>query len=110
MGTKHTAGPWNSEQPYREPGIYVAAPDTSIVARVYEQGGQGLANASLIAAAPDLLKACGPVVEWGQAHNPPDDPVVVIELTRQEFDAVLSAVFNANGDKEVCRAEVDETY
>lgn len=53
-----TSGPWNWERPFEEPGIYVAAPDTSLLARVYEQGGFGVANARLMAASPDLLKAC----------------------------------------------------
>jgi len=64
---KHTPGYWNVEHPYGEPGVYVAGPNTGLIAKLYEPD-RGMfnidrpvsieANARLIAAAPDLLKAC----------------------------------------------------
>jgi hypothetical protein len=52
MKSTHTPGPWNTEKPYGEPGLYIAAPDTSLVAKVWDENE---ANARLIAAAPALL-------------------------------------------------------
>lgn len=53
-----TPGPWNVERPYGETGLYIVAPNTGIIAKVWEpDSGYGYAsdNARLIAAAPDLL-------------------------------------------------------
>lgn len=52
-----TSGPWNVERPYGEPGLYVAGPDTSLVAKLYEPSSFADANARLIAAAPSLYEA-----------------------------------------------------
>lgn len=70
---KHTPGPWHVERPYGEPGIYVGASDTSLVARVRENRADRLAcnaefNARLIAAAPDLRLACHDT-ELDSAHD-----------------------------------------
>ena len=52
-----TSGPWNVERPYGEPGLYIAGPDTSLVAKLYEPSSFAEANARLIAAAPSLYEA-----------------------------------------------------
>lgn len=43
----------------------------------------------------DLLAALQPVHGWADMYNPPDDPVVVIELTRAEYDALVAAIARA---------------
>lgn len=68
----HTPGPWKTVTEFVEAGIWVAAPDTSVVARVYEQGGLGLSNACLIAAAPDLLAALQAAESWVIGCTIPD--------------------------------------
>jgi hypothetical protein len=52
--SKHTPGPWEVN---RGDGLFVAREDTEsdldAIAKIYYQGGEELANARLIAAAPD---------------------------------------------------------
>ena len=63
MKTQHTPGPWHVEQPFGEPGTYVAVTfpgfSPGLVCRLIDQARtpEGIANARLIAAAPDLLAA-----------------------------------------------------
>lgn len=77
--TSHTPGPWYVEQPYGEPGIYVAATiNTGLIAKLFPQDGHlfnrdtkvsEAANARLIAAAPELLEAlklAKPCVEYAE--------------------------------------------
>ena len=59
----HTPGPWNVEHPFGEPGVYVVAKSTALIAKVYPADGEWVvdqrtstkANARLIAAAPRML-------------------------------------------------------
>jgi hypothetical protein len=62
----HTPGPWNVEHPYGEPGVYVAGPNTGLIAKLCAPDSHLFnadkpvsidANARLIAAAPELLAA-----------------------------------------------------
>ena len=32
----HTATPWNVERPFQEPGVYIAGPNTSLIAKLYQ--------------------------------------------------------------------------
>jgi hypothetical protein len=68
----HTPGPWNIEYPFSEPGVYVAGPNTGLIAKLYEPDAcmfnkdskvSREANARLIAAAPELLEALKTVAE-----------------------------------------------
>ncbi len=43
---------WHIEHPFGEPGTYISANSTALVAKVYNE-----ADAALIAASPDLLAA-----------------------------------------------------
>lgn len=56
QSTTRTEGFWNVERPYGEPGVYIAGPDTSLVAKVWDNENT-MGNAKLIAAAPELLDA-----------------------------------------------------
>ena len=85
--TKHTPGPWNQHPRVKEdpPKIYgdgciVAIVDTS--APDYEERE---ANASLIAAAPDLLAACADMLAAQDKLSEPgyvDDPDTLAHLYR----------------------------
>lgn len=63
MESKHTPGPWHVEEPFGEPGTYIAVTfpgfSPGLVCRMIDQARtpEGKANARLIAAAPDLLAA-----------------------------------------------------
>lgn len=54
--SSHTPGPWRAEKGCRRGLAYVMSGDVAIC-RCYE-GDDLMANAGLIAAAPDLLAAC----------------------------------------------------
>ena len=62
---KHSPGPWNTERPYGEPGLYVADAETGLVARMATSNPNADADARLIAAAPALLDA----LDVLHAHN-----------------------------------------
>ena len=72
-----TPGPWNTERPYGEPGLYIAGPDTSLVAKLYEPSSFAEANARLIAAAPSLYAALvdclGDLGHYASTHGPGPD-------------------------------------
>ncbi len=72
--TKHTPGPWkvvkpNNPGPQQENDRLIATKDKKHVAEIFQyqnhknQNGPSLANARLIAAAPELLEACKAFVE-----------------------------------------------
>ena len=61
----HTPGPWHTEHPYGEEGVYISAKSTALVAKLYPVdthvwvADKKLSidkNAQLIAAAPELLE------------------------------------------------------
>jgi len=52
---KHTPGPWKFDDNY---GCIVAPDDTTVIASLEPDADSPVANALLIAAAPDLLEAC----------------------------------------------------
>lgn len=80
MKTKeHSSTPWNVGRPYGEPGIYIAASNTDLVAKIYEHTGEANANAEIIARAvnchADLVEALTliladlPIVECQSFHH-----------------------------------------
>jgi hypothetical protein len=71
MTTTHTPGPWTAAEQFdgdESLGIAVSARRQEIV-RIYDIGGEGFANARLIAAAPDLLAALRGVVLCADARG-----------------------------------------
>lgn len=83
--SEHTPGPWFAERPYKEPGLYVtAAPNTALIARVWNDNE---ANARLIAAAPELLKALERLVLGYDCNDYCDD-----ESHLEEFDDARAAI------------------
>jgi hypothetical protein len=61
MKTQHTPGPWHrdaTEQTFHTKGLNLRAPDGSSIAALFgSKSDECIANANLIAAAPDLLEA-----------------------------------------------------
>lgn len=62
MSAAHTPGPWQAQPvqlaDFRTPtgnDLMIVSPDATCAAIVWEYGAEGIANAHLIAAAPDLL-------------------------------------------------------
>lgn len=72
MKTQHTPAPWSVTKGSPQAGI-IAAPNRSLgIAEVFGGGETDIANAQLIAAAPDLLAALENLVTAVNlfAHNP----------------------------------------
>ena len=44
-----------------------------------------------------LVAACEPIIDWAERFNPPEDPTLVIELTRQEYDSLRAALAAEKG-------------
>lgn len=81
--------PWNVEHPFGEPGVYIAAPDTSLVAKIYGNGPYADANADLVVRAvnshADLLSALESVAKFYQ------DNFDAMPVAFQTFDHIVSA-------------------
>jgi len=58
VSTKHTPGPWFVRGPYIVAGIWDIELVTHVEPQNRDLASEWKANANLIAAAPDLLKAC----------------------------------------------------
>ena len=71
----HTPGPWKLEHDWREqPGaIIILSADNQIVADAWAPRIERVANARLIAAAPELLEALKSAVARLDWHEGPDD-------------------------------------
>ena len=92
---KHTSGPWTVC------GLNIGSENNKVVASCYkdsldsvvvrpETDGECLANARLIAAAPDLLAACQGIISL-------QDDDHVYEYWKNEFDALEAAIAKAQG-------------
>jgi hypothetical protein len=90
-----TPGPWNVEKPYGEPGVYVSGPDTVLIAKVWNDSE---ANASLIAAAPDLLVALERVATW-QHETINSGTMTMGELFNITYGMINAAISRAKGGK-----------
>lgn len=55
---KHTPGPWKAAQPKHDPQAWDVCTESGGVLAKLTWGGEGGANAKLMAAAPELLAAC----------------------------------------------------
>ncbi len=86
----HTPGPWE-RIPSWPPRIM--APDGVAITDVFtgRQNHENEANASLIAAAPDLLAACEAAMKLWDRHE-------TIAPTQGEADLVRAAIAKAKGD------------
>ena len=101
---KHTPGPWKPvkrEQDLSEPGKYspeyyaiMEAVEGSLVAEVHHAGiewEEFKANARIVAAAPDLLKALKMAIHALQVHG-------IDETMAGEFEILTNAVAKVEGE------------
>ena len=68
--------------------------------RIWFTGGDACANALLISAAPELLKAAKAFVPAGVSlsnHNVPDDTVIPLDATIGELRKIAAAIAKAEG-------------
>lgn len=93
----HTPGPWRINPEYKE--IVLAGTDTQIAVAGARPGfnplvvmGEQLANAALIAAAPDLLAACQRARDAINFHKD-----MSAADRKQAFDQLESAIARAEG-------------
>lgn len=98
MKTKHTPGPWKrgSEIEGDEYACVVLGGEyNGIIARakvdVYTTDEEAEANAKLIAAAPDLLKALQGVALWGKRR----DGKFIFTTSQEQFDEFQAAINKA---------------
>lgn len=98
--TQHTPGPWNVEHPYGEPGVYVASPNTGLVAKLYAPDAPANieANAHLIAAAPELLSALREVMRFADGKQHTKDAQTG-ESVGVVWAKARAAIFKAEGAK-----------
>jgi hypothetical protein len=95
MKMNHTPGPWNVERPYGENGLYVVAPNTGIIAKMWEPDsgyGSKAANAQLMASAPKLLEALQAVVRESGLSADDLDPEI---STHRPLIAAYAAIAKA---------------
>lgn len=103
---KHSKGPWTLIPQYENNGFaLLVGPKANAhdLIRIGERGGDvhtraiDAANASLIAAAPDLLYACQQVAEAIQSHM--SDAEWTFESAADNRDILLAAITRAIGGK-----------
>jgi len=90
--SKHTTGPWKLSR-YSNSDIFVDSPKTGrIIYEASEFDGEGVANAALISAAPDLLAAAQVVVKCLRIAN-------LTEVERRWAETLEAAIAKAMGEK-----------
>lgn len=98
--SKHTEGPWEHGTHFAGGTDILAGPIGSrvVVARVIDNSllpfPEYVANARLIAAAPDLLAALSDLLDWGRENTSPRDENSPHTL----LVAALSAIAKAKGE------------
>jgi hypothetical protein len=102
--TAHTPGPWDwdcgivpPDGPERYSDIYTEGGDL-IIARFNDLIPEGLANARLIAAAPELLGVAKRLFPKGIAtnnRNIPDSQIIPVDVTMGELRMLAAAIAKA---------------
>lgn len=88
MSAKHTPGPWSVDA---DGSVQVVAASGATVAEVYgTDAGERWANATLIAAAPDLLEACRGALAYLRARGEYD--------TSEQQAPLIAAIRAAEGE------------
>jgi len=95
---KHTPGPWHFSKVHNFTGTHVSyiKSDKKQLAQTrtddYNSTEQEtLANASLIAAAPDLLEACQYVVRWHREHDSGEGELYGLDFVTTCIGAITKA-------------------
>lgn len=100
--TKHTPGPWRFAQNQMGHITFIIAPadQNGAIGEIYGQDEGAMANARLIAAAPDLLGILKRMTEWAGGMDadrlPPPWPEMVAEATK----AIAKAEGREKGESE----------
>ena len=96
MSEQHTKGPWKavkSQKPKHKTAIFIAYGKAGYVAKVYGHDGEPVeANASLIAAAPELAAFVGKVIQWK-----PGDSIKTLQKEAQQL--YRAAIVKARPDE-----------
>jgi hypothetical protein len=114
--TAHTPTPWNVERPFQEPGVYIAGPNTGLIAKLYEPDANlyngdklvsiGGNSARIVAcvnacegiadpgAVPDLLAALKAILATFHKNNVP-----LPAYLRRDEEQARAAIARATGEK-----------
>ena len=94
MNARHHSGPWVTEQPEGKSYAWVSSSDgaSGDLATVWRDNGNALANARLMAAAPDLLEALRELLSAVQRS--------VCENSGPAQDSAITAIAKATGQGE----------
>lgn len=91
---KHTPGPWHSTGRYVGSGhAKMNICECSDNSGCWSNAPEAVANARLIAAAPELLEAIEPFAHATLLHTGQ-----VIGLTREDFERAIAAIAKATGE------------
>jgi hypothetical protein len=96
MDTKHTPGPWKAVE-LIGPLYIVRKDDQSELQRCTIAGAVRLADARLIAAAPELLDALKGMVNLAEKMNDSSNEGGMLD---DRFDAAMAAIATATGSNE----------
>ncbi|MDO4708233.1 MAG: hypothetical protein Q4B94_00150 [Pseudomonadota bacterium] len=89
--SKHTPGPWSARD------IYVRDKNDTIVALMGDEVEQSLADARLIAAAPELLEALKELVAW-DLESLPEEVSLGYSGIEQDIARAKAAIVKATGE------------
>ncbi len=96
MSAKHTPGPWKFSAESIDPEwSVVTTAGGSVIANVNDRHDQ-LANARLIAAAPDMLEALSKLMDLNDNSGPFGGEILEDRITRA-WDAARAAIAKAEG-------------
>ena len=102
---KHTPGPWIfREMPYPEENDkhWIDNKNGKPLAEVRDYGIEGIANAQLIAVAPDLLKALKNIVNWHREKDSGEGEL----YGRDYITTAISAIRKAEGGGVKCQQHI----
>jgi hypothetical protein len=91
-GTEHTPGPWTVTDVYYswsgEPLRQIEA-ETVMIAEVYADCDEGMKNARLIAAAPELLEACRATITYLETRSDVDSNKLWGQVSAAVREAII---------------------
>ena len=80
----HTPEPWNLERPFEEPGVYIAGPNTGLIAKLYEPDARLYNGDKLVSIDGNAARICATI----NACAGMTDPEAEIKALR---DALIEA-------------------
>jgi len=94
---KHTPGPWRITETHHGQTFIYGAENLPVLADVNRRIPAHAANASLAAAAPELLEALETVERWFVQHSPSAPCIDGIERIHPMLEMVRAAIAKATG-------------